>query len=220
MKIETAARGVAAAFLLATVAAPSAGIGAAQRGETVAMEASQVSRDQIPRDAIRVPCCRCLDGSTFSVTIDTRRAAWRVTQPNGSGPQPVVPATHPAWAAVPPAGWVGPPGAPATVGDYEYELPFYVPPCVIDAPVQLSGRFGADNRARVFIDGNLVTQSQGPPNYGFQPGSITPFTTTVTTPGLHRLRVIVSNIGGPTGLILQGTLTRTCPRDLERRERG
>jgi len=168
---------------------------------------------QLP-DTVRVPCCRCLDGSQQRVNLDTRTAPWRVSGPAVVGLPLAVAATNVSWAPVPPAGWVGPPGNPTAVGDYTYAIRVFVPRCVIPARVMLSGRFGADNSARVFLDGNQIATSQGTPNYGFLPGSITPFSAQVG-PGLHTIRVIVRNIGGPTGMILQGQLTFTCPRETE-----
>lgn len=162
---------------------------------------------------VRVPCCRCVGGRPLRITINTRTAPWQVASP-GSGIGPVVPAGNVSWAPVPPAGWVGPQGAPTTVGDYTYFIRIQVPRCTIPARVTLSGRFGADNSARVFLDANQIAASQGTPNYGFLPGSITPFSTPLA-PGVHTLRVIVRNIGGPTGMILQGQITVTCPTSLE-----
>ncbi|HVQ07845.1 MAG TPA: hypothetical protein VMS43_05380 [Allosphingosinicella sp.] len=171
-------------------------------------------RPDIPADAIRVPCCRCLDGHQQVVNINTRTAPWQVGSPGSTGVQPVVAAGNVSWYPVPPAGWVGPPGNPTAVGDYTYFIRIYVPRCTIPGRVILSGRFGADNSARVFLDSGQIAASQGTPNYGFLQGSITPFSTPVG-PGVHTLRVVVRNIGGPTGMILQGQLTFTCPRDLE-----
>lgn len=172
----------------------------------------------VPRDAIRVPCCRCLDGTRQTVNINTGTARWQVTSPGSTGIQPVALAGNPAWTPVPPARWVGPPGNPTTVGDYTYFIRIYVPRCTIPPRVVMSGRFAADNSARVFLDANQIAASQGTPNYGFLPGSITPFSASLS-PGLHTVRVIVRNISGPTGMILQGSLTITCPRELEQPDR-
>ncbi len=178
-----------------------------------ALQAPPASAQTALGEPIRVPCCRCLDGSSQTITLNTRTAPWRVSGP-GLPIQPVVAANNAAWAPVPPAGWVAPAGNPTAVGDYTYFIRFIVPNCTIPARVTISGRFGADNSARVFLDQNQIAASQGTPNYGFLPGSITPFSA-VAGPGLHTIRVIVHNSGGPTGMILQGQITFTCPRELE-----
>ncbi len=168
----------------------------------------------IPAGAIRVPCCRCLDGTRQTINLNTRTAPWRVSRPGSSTNQPVVPAGNVSWAPVPPAGWVGPRGNPTTVGEYTYVLQLYVPHCTIRARVVMSGRFGADNSARLFLNSSQIAASQGTPNYGFLPASITPFTG-VLIPGLNTISVIVRNSGGPTGMILQGQVAITCPRERE-----
>ncbi|MBV9884746.1 MAG: hypothetical protein JO276_17185 [Sphingomonadaceae bacterium] len=170
---------------------------------------------RIPEDAVRIPCCRCLDGSRQPIEINTRTAAWKVAGPGSSNFQPVAADGNQAWWPVPPAGWVSPPGHPQSTGDYTYQLQFYIPPCIIPSQVVISGRFAADNRARVFLDQQLVASSQGTPDYGFLQGSVTPFNVTVTTPGLHSLRVVVTNTGGVTGMVMQATIVAICPRDLE-----
>lgn len=169
----------------------------------------------VPGPAIRLRCCRCLDGQRQTVRIDTRAASWTVRPPNSSSSQPVVPASNGAWTALAPGGWVGPQGA-ATVGNYTYELRIVVPRCIIPARVTVAGRFAADNHATVFHVGpnNAVQQiaASPPGDFGFQTASIRPFTAVLATPGTHTLRVVVRNAGGPTGLILEGAVTSVCPR--------
>src|SRR3954470_2282602 len=164
----------------------------------------------------QLPCCRCLDGTTTEIKIDTGFASWRVTSPLSPYQQPAVPIpTVPSvWAnLLAPAGWVGAPGAPEAVGDYEFELQFYVPDCVIPADINVSGRAAADNHALIFLDAN-TTPVATVPNYSN--GGITAFVAgPVTGSGIHKLRIVVTNEGGPTGLIVNAGITVRCPRDLE-----
>jgi len=169
---------------------------------------------QRPPRAVTLPCCRCLDGKSTSVDVSTGTAAWNVAFGSAT-PQPVVPASNVSWTPVPPGKWVGPSGN-AAVGDYTYTMPFQVPKCVIPMQVTISGKFAADNSGKLYIDGNFVKASQGTPNYGFLPGSVTPFTWTgVLTPGAHAINMVVTNSSGPTGVVVAATITVTCPRDGE-----
>ena len=165
--------------------------------------------------AVKLPCCRCLDGTATEISIDTGAAPWRVTPPGSSYQLAAVPIPPVAGAwtnLLGPAVWIGAPGAPETVGDYEFELQFYVPDCLIPAEIYIKGRAAADNRADVFLDAN-------PPG-GHIPGydnlNVAAFTIgPVSGAGIHRLRFVVTNDGGPTGLIVQGVIVVQCPRVLE-----
>lgn len=198
-----AARCLAGVLLLASGSAPLPV--AAQPGPAQA----QIPVLPVPPTAIRIPCCRCLDGHTQAVTINTRAAPWRVDPPGVIPFQPVVPANNAAWVPLPPAGWVGPPGAPAFNSDYVYQLQIYVRRCIIPSRVSLAGRFAADNRGRMILDGNQIAVSST-----FTALGVAPFSA-LLGPGLHTLNVIVHNDGGPTGLIVQGAITIICPRELE-----
>jgi hypothetical protein len=164
---------------------------------------------------ISLPCCRCVDGGTTTVSIDTGTAPWGVSWPSVFGYPAVVPAANPAWAPVPPAQWVGPAGEPRDPGDYVYQLQFQAPDCVIPARITIAGRFAADNGATLFIDANQVRSSVGTPNYGFLPGGVTSFSAPVppTPTGLHAIRLVVRNASNVTGAIVQGTIAVTCPGD-------
>ena len=169
---------------------------------------------QRPARDVRLPCCRCLDGKSTTVNVSTGTAPWSVAFGSGAA-QPVVPASNVSWTPVPPGNWVGPSGN-AAIGDYSYTMPFHVPKCVIPMRVTISGKFAADNVGKLYIDNNLVKASQGTPNYGFLPGSVTPFTWSgVLTPGSHAIKMVVTNSSGPTGLVVAATITVTCPRDGE-----
>jgi hypothetical protein len=205
MITNNAARGLAAALLLFAGLALFPGPG----------RLGQAQAQLPPPDAVRVPCCRCVGGSQQRININTRLAHWKVSMPGSSTFQPVVPAGNPAWTPLPPAGWVGPPGNPTAVGDYTYRLVIYVPRCVVPFQAQVTGRFAADNGAQVSLNGHPIAASQGTPNYGFLPGSVTPFSFFLGS-GTYTLTFVVHNSGGPTGLIVNAGIVVTCLGDLER----
>jgi hypothetical protein len=149
------------------------------------------------------------------VRIDTGAASWQVSNPGSTSLGPVANAANVSWVALPPARWVGPPTGGTSTGDFTYQLQIYVPRCTIPSQVRLAGRFAGDNSVRVFFDERRIAASGGTPNYGFLPGSVTPFAVSSLTPGLHTLRVVVTNSGGPTGVIVEAALTATCPREIE-----
>lgn len=166
--------------------------------------------------AIKLPCCRCLDGTATEIPIDTGVAPWRVTPPGSAYqlaavPIPPVPG---AWTTLlsPPAVWIGAPGAPETVGVYEFELQFYVPDCLIPAEILVNGQAAADNRADIWLDTTFTGITV--PNYAN--AGITSFVAgPVSGPGIHRLKFVVTNDGGPTGLVVKGFIVVRCPRELE-----
>lgn len=163
----------------------------------------------------RLPCCRCLDGTATEIGINTGSAAWRVKSPLSQYQQPAVPIPiiPGSWASLPPAVWIGAPGAPEAVGDYEFELQFYVPDCVIPAQIYATGQAAADNRAVIYMDSNTSPSGSVP---GFDTNNITPFTAgPYVGAGIHRLRFVVTNDGGPTGLLVRGVIRIQCPREIE-----
>jgi len=169
-----------------------------------------------PRDALVVPCCRCVDGRQQVIGIDTRTAPWTVALPNSITYQPVVPINDVAWAPVPPAGWVGPPGGPTAEGNYTYRLRFYVPPdCIIPSRITVSGRVAADNSATVYLDGSQIAV-QSTPTHGFLPGNIISFAEPVAVSGTHSLTVVVHNWSNVTGVIVQGAINMACPEQTPR----
>lgn len=163
--------------------------------------------------AIKLPCCRCLDGSSTQVNIDTGLAPWRVTTPQSQFQQIAVPvASIPgSWTTLlAPAVWIGPPGQPEDVGNYEYELQFYVPNCRIPSEIHVIGQAAADNRANVFLDNG--------PLLAVVPGFTSPAPFNggpVTGTGIHKLRFVVTNDGGPTGLVVKAAIIVRCPEELE-----
>lgn len=191
-------------------------IGSAPAAPSFAQEAAAVRPVPIPPTAVRVPCCRCLDGTTRTIAINSGTSPWQVSNPGAPNVfAPAVSATNVAWTQLPPARWIGPVGGNSATGDYVYQLQIYVPRCVIPATVRIIGHFAADNRARLLHNGNQIAASLGTPDYGFLPGSVTPFTVNNLTAGLHTLQLVVTNSGGPTGAVIRANVTSTCPRDLE-----
>lgn len=163
-----------------------------------------------PARVIQLPCCRCLDGKKTTVNASTGAVPWNVAFGN-SAAQPAGLASNVAWTPVPPGKWIG--SGSENEGVYTFQMPFQMPKCVIPMQVTISGKFAADNSGKLYIGGNLVASSQGTPDYGFLPGSVTPFTWSGTlAPGPQSIKVVVTNSGGPTGLVVAATITVTCPR--------
>ncbi len=167
--------------------------------------------------SVRAVCCKCTDGTKQTASISTGSAPWRSTSaPTGTALSPVVAAGNGAWTPVPGGSWVGPAGAPTLAGNYTYELRIEVPRCVVSPrALSIEGRFAADNSATVYFDNNQVAVSQGPANLAFQAAGVTPFTITGVTPGVHILKIVVSNAGSVTGLNVSGQVTTACPANAE-----
>ena len=202
---------IAMIALAATTAAAIPAAGKAQIGTPLPVLPGAHDRARV----VEIPCCTCVDGRVTTTPLSTGAAAWTVSGPGISGTVPVVAASHSAWASVAPAAWVGPSAAP-TGGTYVYKIVFRVPDCVIGGKVTISGRFAADNSAVLSVNGAPVFASQGTWDYGFQAGSITPFSKTLT-PGIHTLEVRVYNTSDVTGLAVQANVVTVCPKELERR---
>ncbi|HEU0099299.1 MAG TPA: hypothetical protein VFQ67_11040 [Allosphingosinicella sp.] len=175
-----------------------------------------------------LPCCRCVDGTTTTVSLNTGSAPWGVLSPAAPSPPPTtftytrnVPyyraverADNAAWAAVDPAKWVGPPGAPRSEGEYTYLLQFRIQPCVITPRISLAGRFAGDNRATLYLDSAKVASTGGDPERGFYPANVAAFDLPVPSgSGVYLLKLVVFNSGSVTAAILQGAITVTCPND-------
>jgi hypothetical protein len=167
-----------------------------------------------PPRAINLPCCRCVDGSTQSISIDTGSAPWTFGPAGGAlAPAPVISPLTGGWTtALAPAKWVGP-GANAPQGAYTYSLTINVPRCIIPARIAIVGRVAADNSETVLVDGVQIAQYTG--IYGFQTPNIVRFNAPPPplAPGPHTLQVAVHNEGGPSGMVLNGTIRITCPKE-------
>ncbi len=142
------------------------------------------------------------------MNLSTGFAPWRVTGPSGGASQLVVGANPSlfGWtAALSPAQWVSPPGAPRALGNYTYTLQYFIPECVIPANMFITLQFAADDTAT--LTGTGFTAST------WTAGSIPTVTLPAgfNTPGLHTLTIVVNNVGGPTGLLVRATLNTRCP---------
>ena len=162
---------------------------------------------------VQLPCCKS-NGEQQAVNLSTGTAPWQVTVPTSPSSQAAVPAADPAWAPVSGADWIGPPGGWDAQGDYTYEVRFEVPHCPIGRDITVNGSFAADNRAAIYVgpSSTPVAVSQGTYDYGFLPGSITPFSATFPAAGAgtYVLKAEVSNADGVTGLAVQATVTSRC----------
>lgn len=167
---------------------------------------------------IKLPCCRCIDGQTLVIPIHTGVAQWRVTPPTTTLPQTVIPASNSGWTAtLPPASWITSSVDSQEDGDYVYELQFYVSKCVIPSKITVAGQFAADNNAKMYLDGQLIGSTPG-----FTSSNVAPFTGVIlfSAIGVHTLQVVLHNgtpgvKAGPSGLLVEGTITIRCSNDPE-----
>ena len=132
---------------------------------------------------VTISCCRCLGQESDAAKISTGTAPWRVSSVIGPVNSPtntsplMVPgaiAPHSAWTtALAPAKWLQP-SASTTRNDVfpnghvTYALKIRVPNCAIGQRVTLSGRFAADDQAKMFVDRpghNSATQIAGPAGF-------------------------------------------------------
>lgn len=163
-------------------------------------------------------CCTCANGSQSKVDISTGVAPWRVTRPSATTSELAIGAGSNGlsiWTtSLPGAQWVVAPGTyaggpPIPVGNYTYTLQYLVPQCVIGQQPVITVQFAADDSPLSRISGtnfaafHFVATSQTPPTHTL-PASF-------STPGAHTLTVVVNNSSGPTGLLLKGTMTTSCP---------
>jgi hypothetical protein len=178
---------------------------------------STTAAAQRPRPrVIEVPCCRCVDGSTQTISINTGSAPWNYAPAGGTlSPAPVISQPNTAWTtALAPAQWIGP-GASAPAGNYTYNLMINVPRCIIPAQVAIVGQVAADNSEAVSVDTNTqIAQYTG--IWGFQTPHILSFNAPPPplAPGImHSLQVTVNNEGGASGMVVKGTIRITCPKE-------
>jgi hypothetical protein len=186
----------------------------------VAQDAERVGR---PGRLPVLPCCKCL-GETTTTNLSTGAVPWSVSSPGSSAQAGTAVASNVAWTTMlaPMAQWISPVGNPQTVGVFNYQTQFDARRCTIPSEIVITGKFLADNTATLLIDGNNVISSQGTPNYGFLPGSLTPFSYTIpagSAAGVHTVSLQATNSGGPTGVVVQLTATRKCSDRIEKGER-
>lgn len=174
-----------------------------------------------PVRTITIPCCKCIGGEGSVTSINTGNAAgsepYQVSGPSVTNPVAVA-VTY--WTnTLSPAGFVQPNnnigGNAFPPGLYNYTVQFVVPKCTIPMKVTVSGKFAADNGAKVFFDTNpIATQFPTPFPNGFVPGNEGSFTAVTMTPGTHTLRFEVRNSGGPSGLVVNAAVRTICSNDI------
>jgi hypothetical protein len=168
-----------------------------------------------PTPPITVPCCKCL-GEASTTDLSTGIASpidlrWKV---NG-GPAFTTPPFSGWTTALSPARWIQPVASPTPSGNvqantvFKYTLQFTVPKCTIPSNVALQGRFAADNSAKVFLDTTPIASCGGPNCFS----TPTAFSVASIGPGNHTLEFQVSNISGPSGLIVNAQLKAQCAKD-------
>lgn len=171
-----------------------------------------------PGRGINVPCCTCTDGKTQTINISTGIAPWT----SDTGAVAVVPSPASAWASKPPAKWIY--SGSNAPGLYTYRLHIHVPKdCLIPMDVNFNGTAYGDNNIVVKLDekqiGTTAVSSAGAANYGFRDPYGVPVTGSLP-PGDHVLSVTVRNDEGPTGFLLNGTLTIKCASSPIKKDRG
>jgi hypothetical protein len=205
----TVTRSGLAALLFAAAALPTAGL---------ARDRQKLAEPIPIGGALTLPCCQCA-GGTSTADLSTGTRPWTVASPGGAPGQATANAANQAWTTMlSPAQWISPVGNPQTVGTYTYQTQFDARNCVIGSAITVSGKFLADNTATLLIDGTKVVSSQGTANYGFLPGSLTPFSYTIpagSSGGIHTITLSATNTSGPTGIVAQVTATRHCNANTE-----
>ena len=143
--------------------------------------------------------------------ISTGTAMWEVQRPGESEFNwAFLSRPHAAWVTTPDAVWVTPSENGFQVrepqGNYTYRLPFKLCSGFSDASIRFA--LAADNRPAVFLNGQAVNPTSGTPNT-----TLTNFTsltdyviTTGFQSGSNELTIVVYNEGGPTGLLVHGSL--------------
>jgi hypothetical protein len=177
---------------------------------------AQENRNVQPKLGV-LPCCNCLN-EVKTTTVNTGSVAWTVQGPSAASPVAAVNSSNPAWGTtiIPSAAWISPTGNPGAAGNYVYRTTIDTRNCTLNSTVTISGKFLADNVGSVLVDGRPIVSSAGTPNYGFLPGSLTNFSYTVPTGGVHTVTINAYNAGGPTGMIAEVTATRNCRGNLEK----
>jgi hypothetical protein len=203
----------------------------------IAQDAARVAPgDPRGQRVIEVPCCKCIDGSETSISLNTGSAPWYVSSaltPPYSGLATTISNPHPAWGvvttALAPAKWVQPSASTAMQnfpnGPTTYTLRIHVPKCTIPQKVRIVGRLAHDDSGQPYINGPAGTRSgTGPIGTPAPTGS--PYHEDInepldnvhayTQPGTYTFRVEVQNVGGgPTALMFNGNIVKQCSKELQ-----
>jgi hypothetical protein len=186
-------------------------------GATLMSTASFAQDERIAEGLKRLPvlpCCQCIGKEGASLDLSTGAAVWSAILPGGAN-SATQNASNPAWTptTLAPANWISPTSNPTTVGTYTYSIRFDARRCVIPSSITITGKYLADNKGTLLVDGRPVATQLGTPNYGFLPGSVTPFSYTIPAAqasGLHTITLQAENSGGPTGVVVQLSVRRNC----------
>lgn len=156
--------------------------------------------------------CPPKDGGSRHINIGTGYARWV----DGANVLASLVTPNDAWAVRPDARWIKyavDPPLPNSDEDsivepeYFYALKLFVPSdCGVPINVQLSGLAYGDNDVVITLDGVELGKTPTGTAYGFRDPNGVPFSA-VIAPGHHVLAAKVRNISGPTGLLVEATLT-------------
>jgi hypothetical protein len=157
-------------------------------------------------------CCPPKDGGSRKINVGTGHARWV----DGTNALASLVIPNGAWAVRPNARWIKyavDPPLPSSDEDnivepeYFYALKLFVPSnCGVPINVQLSGLAYGDNDVVITLDGVELGKTPTGTAYGFRDPNGVPFSA-VIAPGHHVLAAKVHNISGPTGLLVEATLT-------------
>jgi hypothetical protein len=187
----------------------------------LAQEPREIKIDRVPSQSLipSLTCCECL-GKVTTLNLSTGQASpkdpiWSVNG-NFAYTTPKVP----SWIALPQAQWIQPVASPLPSNnvpgnaDYTYTVTFYIPKCTIPNSVRLNGNFAADNSATAKLDGIAIPGASCPGPVCFNtPQAPVPLNGAPPIgPGQHTLEIVVHNLGGYSGLIVNAKLTRQCAR--------
>ena len=147
---------------------------------------------------------RCQD---LTLDISTGVGEWQLTAvPTGSSLTIDNVPTRGRWAR--PTGsalWVGSSNLTEYVGEYTYELSFFL--CWTFENALMTFELWADDSAELFLNGS---PTDPPTTVGSPPYKGTGLAVEITTGflvGMNKLTVVATNNGGPTGILLKGTLS-------------
>lgn len=157
-------------------------------------------------------CCPPKDGGSRQINIDTGNGRWL----DGTNALATLVTPNTAWAVRNGARWIKyviDPPLPASDEDnvveseYIYTLKIFVPSdCGVPINVHLNGIAYGDNAVVIALDGVELGRTPVGTAYGFRDPNGVQFAATIA-PGHHVLTGQVHNISGPTGLLVEATLT-------------
>jgi hypothetical protein len=172
-------------------------------------EVETLHTERVPfrRVPVPPPC------GALNLSLNTGTAGWRITSdPDNTTTEPRaanVISPWQTWGLLSGSSWIGPNLTAGTEGgepgDYIYELAFCL--CSDFSNAQLTVTGLADNSAKVYLNGSLLTTFPGFSGSGTSASASGPF-----VGGINQVKVELNNIGSQTGLDLTGTVTATAGR--------